>query len=128
MFKHAGTISSLVLVLGVALSSPAYAAGKAGTGIVSTISGFDAGSTYADYVELSGVGQLGNCPIDPNTGRTIFRFKANTDGTNPSYNRIYAILITSYSHRNITVTIHTDDSSGLLNGDCTIDWISLNPT
>jgi hypothetical protein len=125
MFKHT-VISTFGLILGFVLSSPAQAVNQVATGKVNQITGFNASSTYSDDVELSGVTSLGSCATDSN-GLVIFRFTRNTDGTNPSYDRIYTLLLTAYTLGK-TVTIDTSDSSGLLNGDCTINWVNLNPT
>jgi hypothetical protein len=126
MFKHMGIISTFGLILGFALGSPAYAADQMATGRVNKIAGFDSASTFSDAIELTGVSSLGACATDSSTGLVIFRFAVNTGGTNPSNDRIYAVLFASYTQGK-TVTIDTNDSSGLLNGDCTINYVSLNP-
>jgi hypothetical protein len=127
MFKHMVAISTFGLILWFALGGPVYAADQVATGRVNKITSFDTASTFSDAVELTGVANLGTCPTDSSTGLVRFRFTRDTDGNNPSYDRIYAILFTSYTQGK-TITIDTDDSNGLLNGDCTIKWVSLNPT
>jgi hypothetical protein len=128
MFKHTVAISTFGLILGLGLGSPAQATPRTSApGKVTLIAAFNPASGWNDQVELAGVTSLGNCVTDSSTGLVVFAFVKNTPAGNSGYDRIYTLLLTSYTLGK-TVTIATDDQNGLLNGFCAITWVNLNPT
>lgn len=95
--------------------------GTGGT-IVSVVS-FSAASTFNDVIWIQGLsGTFTNCATDSN-GYLHVRFIRNTDGTNPSADRIFTLALTAYTLGK-TVNIQVSDSN-TLNGDCQVLYLQL---
>ena len=125
MVTNNKAVLGLVFVtLSLGTISPAGAANITGTGgtIVSVVS-FGAASSFNDLIEIHGVAsQFPTCSVDSN-GNVHARFTRNTNGSDPSSDRIFTLALTAYTLGK-TVTIQVSDSN-TLNGDCQVLYLQL---
>lgn len=105
-------------------ASAAIAANFVASGKVTQIASFNAASAYYDNIELAGVTSAGSCAVDSSTNLVIFRITKDTDGTDPSGNRIFTLALTAFTLGK-TLQVSGNDLT-LLNGDCEISWAALN--
>jgi hypothetical protein len=119
------TLGFVFLGLSLGTMSSAGATNIVGTGgTIESIVSFSAASSFNDVIWIKGLqGSFPNCTVDSN-GFLHARFIRNTDGTNPSADRIFTLALTAYTLGK-TVNIQVSDSN-TLNGDCQVLYLQLN--
>jgi hypothetical protein len=120
--KAALGLAFLGLSLGTMSSAGAANFTDTGGTIVSVVS-FGAASTFNDVIWIKGLtGSTSTCSVDAN-GYLHLRFSRNTDGTNPSSDRIFTLALAAYTLGK-TVNVQFSDSL-TLNGDCQVLYLQV---
>lgn len=117
-------LGTLVLTIAALTSVSADAANVTATdATVYSMTGFTAASTFSDTILLSGVtSQLPSCNTD-GAGHVVVRIARNTDGTNPSADRVFTLALTAFTLKR-TLTVQVSDTN-TLNGDCQILFLKM---
>ncbi len=118
MKSHMKLYAGLALALiAFGFSSAASATYFTVTANVETIAAFNGTASWYDAITLVGVTSLGDC------GR-VFRITKNTNGGDPSADRIFTLALTAYTLGK-PLFVEVDDTT-LLNGQCEIYFDRLS--